>query len=830
MKALKITINQQYLKGEEPSPEEIYEASRKDLPANDAYKDAEYAFIFAYCEISPNRFRGKSLALYKISPATWKFASDKCEFAGTPAEKDIAKKCVGKLEASRKKLDKDRSVDIIDLEVFMHFAHGVQKEHVVSALNYLSQKGQSDKHGVYYAFNKPHSTAVMDNNKKYAPKEVVRIAYCYKINDVPKEKGGTFSEQQHSQFGATSKNYSTNRFTDFLHGMGLDVIDTDDSDTDDSNNQPVDNDSTTQKKITESIELLRQFYQIILYGPPGTGKTHIAKKILPELLTENGELYDGKTLKTLQGEYWDIVQFHPSYNYEDFVRGIKVETQENQVAYKTVNRTFGEICERAASDENDRSYVLIIDEINRANVSAVLGELIYALEYRGKSIKTPYTLEGDGIDNNQEITIPKNLYVIGTMNTADRTIGQIDYAVRRRFAFVHCGPKSDIVQQKSPYALAIYDKTQSLFDKESGKMSSDFDAKDVKIGHSYFLPSDSPNKTPRKHVARKIIWQVVPVLREYVKDGVLNKDAIPVINEIKKEAEKLEDSESEDPSPAPNDKSTNSKQRFYWKKGDRSGNEFKGITAFSIIKDFIHQNPSMTYEQLAAEFKPVDLGKRQKRVALLKEAEDNPDRYSLTESRRIRLNDGNIVCISNQWGNLKQWNKFRSHMKDRGYHIAQYWIVNIPDTEHRLWEYCRDFGFVSAGGNAGAEIEKLQQGDLLFVFRIGSNVEPRLRGCVACGRVISDKAVDVWEIPISPRRKLKDARLKGGQTYHQKFSAKNTNTDRAVSVEWIPPPLDDNPITITGSRRGWVCISQINDIDFKALTNAFKIHSANSKI
>ena len=525
MKALKITINQQYLKGEEPSPEEIYEASRKDLPANNAYQDVKYALIFAYCEISPNQFRGKSLALYEIEE--WTFDSNRCGFSGKPADNDIAKKCIGKLEASRKKSDEDRSIDLIDLGVFMHFAHGVQKNHVVSALNYLAKEGRPDKHDVYYAFNKARSTAVMYGKIKYAPKEVVRIAYCYKVDEMARHSKGKFSEKQYSQFGATSKNYSTDRFTIFLQGMGLDVIDVDDSDMGNSNNQPVDNNPVTQKKITESIELLRQFYQIILYGPPGTGKTHIAQKILSELLTENGELYDGKTLKRLQGEYWDIVQFHPSYNYEDFVRGIKVETQENQVAYKTVNRTFGEICERADNDENDRSYVLIIDEINRANVSAVLGELIYALEYRGKSIKTPYTLDGDDSDNNQEIIIPKNLYVIGTMNTADRTIGQIDYAVRRRFAFTHCPPDENIIDDGK--AKEFFSRVNEIFSKH---LSPGFDADDVRIGHSYFLATE-------KELGNKIIYQVVPILREYVKDGVLTDPAADVINKIEEDARKL---------------------------------------------------------------------------------------------------------------------------------------------------------------------------------------------------------------------------------------------------------------------------------------------------
>ena len=299
-------------------------------------------------------------------------------------------------------------------------------------------------------------------------------------------------------------------------------------------------------KTTELRELLKQFHQIILYGPPGTGKTYTAKKLLEKL-------FDIADVKELQGNRWDIVQFHPSYNYEDFVRGIQVktrgakveyttlhrnqptlETQKTdggQVVYETINRIFGEMCERATDDSNN-DYALIIDEINRANVSAVLGELIYALEYRGEPVKTPYL--GD-------IIIPPNLYIIGTMNTADRTIGQIDYAVRRRFAFVPCPPDRSIINDNDVELL--FKRVNDIFDNNE-YMSSDFDAADVRIGHSYFLPkkdNDSQQTREQKHkqIAQKIIWQVIPILREYVKDGVLAKAAESEINDIEEDAKDL---------------------------------------------------------------------------------------------------------------------------------------------------------------------------------------------------------------------------------------------------------------------------------------------------
>ena len=294
-----------------------------------------------------------------------------------------------------------------------------------------------------------------------------------------------------------------------------------------------------------AIELLRQFYQIIFYGPPGTGKTRAAKQALKSIfgLSEDAD----NRLQDLKGKQWDIVQFHPSYNYEDFVRGVQVETKGNNIAYKTANRIFGDMCHRANKQMQEAkttplTYALIIDEINRANVSAVLGELIYALEYRGEEVATPYAFGGK-----KELVIPKNLYVIGTMNTADRTIGQIDYAVRRRFAFYPCPPKREVVEsensdpQERQKVLNIYDDVQNLFRKTNngGFLSSDFDVADICIGHSYFLPSDKQAENLLHQIAQKIIWQVVPILREYVKDGVLQESATTEIDKIEGAANKL---------------------------------------------------------------------------------------------------------------------------------------------------------------------------------------------------------------------------------------------------------------------------------------------------
>jgi 5-methylcytosine-specific restriction protein B len=171
-----------------------------------------------------------------------------------------------------------------------------------------------------------------------------------------------------------------------------------------------------------------------------------------------------------------------------------------------------------------KNYVLIIDEINRANLPSVLGELIYALEYRDEPVESMYEYEGK-----REIILPSNLYIIGTMNTADRSVGHIDYAIKRRFAFVDVLPTDqaidDVVTDPDLNAKAkdLYHKVAELFNEDKSKtvyLQSDFKAKDVQLGHSYFLVETE------KQLELKLEFEIKPLLNEYVKDGILSEEAL----------------------------------------------------------------------------------------------------------------------------------------------------------------------------------------------------------------------------------------------------------------------------------------------------------------
>ncbi len=226
--------------------------------------------------------------------------------------------------------------------------------------------------------------------------------------------------------------------------------------------------------------------QAVLYGPPGTGKTFIAEH-LARHLTGGG---DG---------FCDLVQFHPAYAYEDFVQGIRPRADGNgQLDYPLVPGRFLDFCEKASKRE-DRC-VLIIDEINRANLARVFGELMYLLEYRDREVP---------LANGGRFSIPANVRIIGTMNTADRSIALVDHALRRRFSFLSLYPKYDVLRKFH---------REKGFDAEPlirllEKLNRQIDDRNYEVGITFFLGKD---------LAQQIedIWrmEIEPYLEEYFFD------------------------------------------------------------------------------------------------------------------------------------------------------------------------------------------------------------------------------------------------------------------------------------------------------------------------
>ena len=266
-------------------------------------------------------------------------------------------------------------------------------------------------------------------------------------------------------------------------------------------------------QLHEIETLLRSKKQIILEGPPGSGKTYVARLFARYLA--------GLPLEGEPDEHVEIVQFHQSYGYEDFVAGIRPVTGANgQLTYETRPGIFLEMCRRAAARPDD-TFVLIIDEINRGNLSRIFGELLYGLEYRDQPVRMQYPVEVDG-EPVEHLTIPDNLLLIGTMNSTDRSLAMIDYALRRRFYFWRLLPVSG---DRTPVLKRWLDRQDALAVNQRGAIFAAFIelnesieqllGPDFQIGHSYFMLPAAELGDPG---AWRRMWQyaIEPLLREYL--------------------------------------------------------------------------------------------------------------------------------------------------------------------------------------------------------------------------------------------------------------------------------------------------------------------------
>ena len=303
-----------------------------------------------------------------------------------------------------------------------------------------------------------------------------------------------------------------------------------------------------------SVKLLQTKKNLILQGAPGTGKTYTTASIAVSLVDSKFNDFDNHT-KVMEKyeEYRKTGQiafttFHQSMDYEDFIEGIKPKTENDTITYTIEDGIFKMIANRAKAKPN-KPHVLIIDEINRGNVSKIFGELITLLEADKRADVS------DGKNDNQHtitvilsyskesFSLPSNLYIIGTMNTTDRSTGTLDYALRRRFAFVtisstltkgengkvngceelnsHYKEKNDELKKR---ANDLFVKVYNFLNEKKVDMEID----DLMVGHSYFMAKDDTE------LSLKLDYEIKPLIREYAKDGIISVSDKELKDELNK--------------------------------------------------------------------------------------------------------------------------------------------------------------------------------------------------------------------------------------------------------------------------------------------------------
>ncbi len=262
-----------------------------------------------------------------------------------------------------------------------------------------------------------------------------------------------------------------------------------------------------RNELSSIVERLKEKKAIIIQGAPGVGKTFIAKKLAFALMEEQ----DPERVK--------LIQFHQSYSYDDFVRGYR-PLPGQAGTFGLQNGIFFDYCEKARNDP-DREYVFIIDEINRGNLSQIFGELLMLIESdkRGKEFSVPLVYRKE---NEPEFYIPGNVYLVGLMNLADRSLAMVDYALRRRFSFITLKPQfeSDIFRKW----LEDRSMGAELIDLIINKMSAlnkviredSLLGENYQVGHSYFCPKGDDFEGLSVDWYRAIIdKEIVPLLKEY---------------------------------------------------------------------------------------------------------------------------------------------------------------------------------------------------------------------------------------------------------------------------------------------------------------------------
>ena len=260
--------------------------------------------------------------------------------------------------------------------------------------------------------------------------------------------------------------------------------------------------------------ILERKKQVILYGPPGTGKTYWARRTAQDLvaISKVGQTYDElpanqrNSLFSKDASQLRMCTFHPAYGYEDFLEGFRPNTVNQQLVFEERDGIFKQLCKDGVNNPG-QDYYLIIDEINRGDIPRIFGELLTILEVdkRGQEILLP--LSG------KPFAVPRNVYIIATMNTADRSIALLDTALRRRFGFIELMPDMSILKgvvvantiPLGPWLSALNERIMEHIGR---------DARNLQIGHAYLMQDGRP-VADFQQFSRVFREDIIPLLQEY---------------------------------------------------------------------------------------------------------------------------------------------------------------------------------------------------------------------------------------------------------------------------------------------------------------------------
>ena len=352
--------------------------------------------------------------------------------------------------------------------------------------------------------------------EKYIPVFLIETSERRRRVRLIKGFEGTFKDDSLSKFSGQVDMYSTGKPGSwnfprlFVFGESFSVSKYAGSDW----YRRVNNESDCIDKEKKNLlsRLLEKNHQLILTGAPGTGKTFMARRLTAEMI--------GCEVEELKNqEQFSFVQFHPGYDYSDFVIGLKPKLDEKskQVVFEWKDGIFKILCDGADKEkgsDDKKKFVMVIDEINRADLSRVFGELFFCLEesYRGEEITLP---------NGGKFTIPKNVYIIGTMNDIDRSVESMDFALRRRFAWHEVKAEdtgeqiiwsADVEEADKKTALAKMQKVNKALTSEELKFGEAY-----KLGGAYFKKIEKYASAPGNKW--KCLWDnhIVVILREYLR-------------------------------------------------------------------------------------------------------------------------------------------------------------------------------------------------------------------------------------------------------------------------------------------------------------------------